>query len=145
MVLNKIRDLDIATSSFNYSKEIVHDVNYSKWVDFINSNKSYFIWEEETQRGKEVLKNIEKLPDWVREGRLKGLNRKNALAEFDDKNDCYSFRVSYSEENKRIRVAFEKTPTIEQIKLLYRMANQINALLLKDGTEIIDEKIISDL
>jgi len=34
------------------------DIDYKKWIDFIESHKDYFIWYEDTEEGKEVLKNI---------------------------------------------------------------------------------------
>lgn len=145
MDLNKIRDLDIAKTPFKYSKDILESIDYLKWVEFIEKNRNYFIWEEETTKGLEILKNINKVPEWAREGRLSGLNKKNAFAEFNEAKGFYLLQISYSQENKRIRISFEMQPSLEQIKLFYKMAKHLDALLLKDGTEIIDDQLINKL
>lgn len=51
----------------------------------------------------------------------------------------------FHRELKYIVVSFEKKVEIKDLRLFLDMANYLDAYLLKDGTEIIDEKVIDSL
>jgi hypothetical protein len=145
MNLKKVRDLDIAKNSFGFSSEIKESLDYNKWIEFIDSQLDYFTWRENTAEGIETLNNINQIPESFREGVLQGLNKVVAYSEYNQKKGYYDLNVGFSKENKRIRISFERPPTIKELKRFFSMANHLDALLLKDGKEIIDEKIIESL
>lgn len=54
------------------------DIDYKKWIDFIESHKDYFIWYEDTEEGKEVLKNIDEIPEDFKSRVSYSLSKTNA-------------------------------------------------------------------
>jgi len=142
MDIKKIRELNIAKNQFHLSREIKEDIDYLKWIEFIDNNQNYFKWRENTAKKKETLVNINKIPESFRERVLEGLNKLVCYAGFDEAKGSYDINVGYVKGYNRISINFERTPKIEDLKILLEMANHLDALLLKDGTEIIDEKII---
>ena len=55
-----MKKIKIGRYSFvNITKD--DDIDYKKWIDFIESHKDYFIWYEDKEDGKEVLKNIDEI------------------------------------------------------------------------------------
>lgn len=145
MNLKKVRDLDIAKNPFGLSSEIKEALDYQRWTKFIDSHLDYFIWRENTSEGIKTLANIDKVPESFREGVLVGLNKIVAYAEYNQKKGYYDLNVGYLKEYKRIVISFERSPTIEDLKRFLSMANNLDALLLKDGKQIIDEKMIESL
>lgn len=145
MNLKNTRDLKIAKDKIDFANNKNENLNYPNWVEFIDNHLNFFIWEEDTEKGKEVLKNIDKVPEWAREGRLTSLKKRNAFADFDKKKGYYNINTGFSSENNWISIGFERTPTIEELKIFVEMARHLDALLLKDGKEIIDEKVIESL
>lgn len=145
MDFKKLRDLDIAKNKFNFSTEISEELIYVDWVGYIESHSDYFTWREKTKEGEETLSNINKVPESFREGVLLGLNKIIAYAEFNQKKNLYDLNVGFVREYKRIRISFERKPNLEDLKRFLEMANYLDALLLVDGTTIIDEKMILGL
>ncbi len=144
MNLKKIRDLDIAKKPFDYSKDIEEDLDYSKWTGYIDMYSDYFIWDEDTEDGRLQLNSLDKIPEWAREKVLIGLNKGRCFAEFDKKKNHYLLSVAVHTELKRIRVTFERIPTIDDLKRFLDMANYLDAYLLNNGNEIIDEEFIEN-
>ena len=54
------------------------NVNYQKWIAFIETHKDYFIWYEDTEEGKEVLKNIDEIPEDFKSRVSYSLSKTNA-------------------------------------------------------------------
>lgn len=121
------------------------NINYSKWVEFIDAHPEDFIWYEDTKDGIEVLNNIEKVPEAFKERVMKGLNKCSCFKEFDSKKKYYNIHVGFNFTDNRVSIGFERTPKLEDLKIFIEMAKHLDALLLKDGTEIIDEKFINSL
>lgn len=121
------------------------NINYAKWVNFIDSKPNDFIWYENTTDGLEVLQNIDKVPLNFRERTLKGLNRYSCFKEFDKKKGYYNINVGFNDLDNLVSIGFERTPKLEDLKIFVEMAKHLDALLLKDGKEIIDEKMIESL
>ena len=53
------------------------DIDYKKWIDFIESHKDYFIWYEDTEDGIYRKNNMDKVPNDFKEGILYKLNKTN--------------------------------------------------------------------
>ncbi|HEY9007345.1 MAG TPA: hypothetical protein VIM75_14490 [Ohtaekwangia sp.] len=58
MNLKKIRDLDIAKNKVDFVNENNEQLDYLRWIDYIENHSEYFIWIENTVEGKETLANI---------------------------------------------------------------------------------------
>lgn len=121
------------------------DIQYSKWVEFIDSHPNDFIWYENTKDGIEIFQNIDKVPDSFRNRTLKGLNKYSCFKEFDVKKGYYNINLGFNDIDNLVSIGFERTPKLEDLKIFVEMAKHLDALLLKDGKEIIDEKMIESL
>jgi len=143
MNLKKIRDLAIAHSRYNYLSDIKKNIDYNIWVDYINNNSEIFVWAENTEEGKQNLANIDNIPESFRKRVLMAHNKQRCFFDFDDKKKSYNVTISYYGE--KIGIDFERIPKVEDLKTYLAMAKSLDALLLKDGAEIIDEKIIEGL
>jgi hypothetical protein len=120
-------------------------LDYKKWIDFIDKNQDEFVWYENTKAGKETLANIDKVPDDFKERVITGLNKITCLKELDEKKGNYNINCSFGSVNNWVSIGFERTPKLEDLKIFVEMAKHLDALLLIDGKEIIDEKIIESL
>lgn len=121
------------------------DIQYSKWVDFIDSHPEDFIWYENTKDGIEILQNINKVPENFRNRTLKGLNKYSCFKEFDVKKGYYNINLGFDDINNLVSIGFERTPRLEDLNIFVEMAKHLDALLLKDGKIVIDDKVIADL
>ncbi|WP_113637145.1 hypothetical protein [Nubsella zeaxanthinifaciens] len=126
-------------------EETVDDIDYQSWIDFIESHKNLFVWYEETTEGKDILYNIDKVPEWAKERVLYTLSKKRALASEELMKTPTDLVISYSESDKRISVSLEKNLNKKTGKLILEMAKHLDALMLVDGKKIIDEKMIDSL
>ena len=120
-------------------------LDYKKWIDFIDKNQDEFDWYENTKAGKETLANIDKVPDDFKERVIIGLNKITCLKELDEKKGNYNINCSFGSVNNWVSIGFERPTKLEDLKIFVAMAKHLDALLLKDGTEIIDEKMIESL
>lgn len=142
-ILKNIRELDIASEKFNFSDEISRAIDYTKWVEFIESND--FIWFERTDEGITIIEELETIPNDFRSSFLTMLNKVRCFRSFNIKKGKYEISVGYSKESKKVSISFERAPKVEDLRLFLEMANYLDALLLKDGKEIIDEDVIKAL
>jgi hypothetical protein len=120
-------------------------LNYEKWVEFVDKNQDNFIWYENTKSGLEAKANIDKVPEDFKERVFASLNKVRCFKEFDEEKGYYNINCGFSSANNWISIGFERTPKLEDLKIFVEMAKYLDALLLKDGTEIIDEKVIEEL
>jgi len=118
------------------------NVEYSKWIEFIDRHQDQFIWYENTKAGIEILSNIDKVPESFKERVVTGLNKCTCFKEFDDKKGYYNINCSFSSTNNWVSIGFERAPKLNDLKIFIEMAKHLDALLLKDGKDIIDEKVI---
>lgn len=132
----------IATNIIDSVFTKTNPLNYDKWVDFIDKNQSIFIWYEKTKSGLEIAENIDKVPVNFKEGVVASLKKVRCFTEFDDKKGYYNITCAFDSINNRISIGFERTPKLEDLKIFVIMAQHLDAFLLKDGKEIVDEKII---
>lgn len=138
--------LTIAKRPYNLIGEnTIDEIDYSKWVDFINSNSEYFIWYENTDAGKEALKTIDKVPDWAKERVSYSLNKKRAYSTNKLMKKPTELVVTYSESDSRVGISLEINLDKEVAMILISMAKHLDALLLKNGSEIINEDVLEEL
>ncbi|MEJ8591612.1 hypothetical protein JSO54_10250 [Riemerella anatipestifer] len=141
----KIRELYIASDKFDtFDKSHLKDLDYIKWKNYINTS-DLFVWFENTKDGQEVLSKMDTIPDDFKESFLSLFNYTSCYQDWNTKKNIYNVGVVFHKELKRITISFEKKVTISDLKLFLDMAKHLNALLLKDGMEIIDEKVIEKL
>ena len=145
MKLNKISEPTIAKERYDNSTKITAKLSYPKWVEFIEKNSDYFIWLEDTEKGKQTLANLDKVPESFREGVLKGHNKSRAFAEFNSQKGYYEMYVDFVEKYGLITTTFMKSITLKHLSILLDMANYLDAYLLNNGTEIIDEKVLNTM
>lgn len=117
-------------------------MEYERWVDFIEKHKEEFIWKENTEDGKKSLQNINNVPEDFRDRILASLNKVVCFKEFDNYKEAYNISVSFTKSTNWISIQFARAPKLDDLKIFVEMAMHLDALLLKDGTEIIDEKVI---
>ena len=144
MKFNRSTHFYIATNIMDSVFKKIQPLNYEKWVDFVDRNQSEFIWYEKTKSGLEAAANIDKVPEDFKEGVVASLNKVSCFKEFDEKKGYYNINCGFSSRNNWISIGFERTPKLEDLKIFVEMAKHLGALLLVDGTGIIDEKMIEN-
>lgn len=122
------------------SEDTKGEIDYVKWVNFIETHPQHFIWYENTEEGKEALKNIDKVPQWAKERVLYSLNKRKAHCTSELMPKPTDLVIAFSSSDNRVGISMEKNMTKKVAEVLISMANSLNALLLKNGNEIIDEK-----
>lgn len=144
MKIKDIQDPTIAKEIYEQARFIKDKLSYEKWVEFIDKHQDYFTWEDDTQDGINRKNNIDKIPEWAREGILNSYKSK-ALAEFNIKKGWYEIVLAFHKDLGIITTTFQKPIREKHLFILLNLANYLDAFLLKDGTEIIDEKVIEKL
>ncbi|MBJ2124824.1 hypothetical protein [Flavobacterium sp. IB48] len=119
-------------------KDSKEKISYEKWVDFIESNKEYFIWYENTEEGRKTLLNINQVPDWAKQGLLQRLNKTNAYSTNKIVAHPFDFIVRYFSEEGIVRIDIEKKMTKELLSILLEMAVFLNGKLVINGIEEIE-------
>lgn len=109
------------------------NVNYQKWVTFIENHKSYFIWYEDTEEGKKIRERIDEFSQRVKEGVLYKLSKTNVYCTKKLSENSWDCIISYNIENN-ISVHLEKKITKSIAEILLEMADYLEAKI------IIDEK-----
>lgn len=120
-------------------------IEYAKWVEFIDSHPNEFIWKENTIDGIKTLANIDKIPESFKERVLASLNKGACYKEFDENKGYYNINLGFNFIDSIVSIGYERTPKLEDLKIFLEMAKYLDALLLKNGKEIIDEKMIESL
>jgi hypothetical protein len=137
-------ELSIAKEKYEYSNRVKEKLDYNKWVDFIEQNSDYFIWDENTPDGIHLRENIDKVPDWAREGILNS-NKGKALAEFNTKKGWHEIVIVFHKDTGVVKTTFMKKITKSHLRRFLDMATYLDAYLLNNGNEIIDEKFMESL
>lgn len=145
----KITRNDIVTIAKKTHKitgeKTIDDIDYQSWIDFIESHENLFVWYENTIDGKSVLNSIDKVPDWAKERVLYSLHKKQVYVTQEVMKNPTDLVIIYSESDKRVTISLDKNLSKNAGKILFSMAKHLGALLLKDGKQIIDEKMIESL
>lgn len=145
MDIKKIKDLTIAKEKFDPFDGPKLPLDYEKWVKYIENNKSYYTWAEDTENGKIALANIDKVPEWAKVNVLASYNKGRCYAEYNDKKLYYDVIVTFYEELNKVQIDFEKTISKKDLQKAFDMAKSLNALLLHNRKEIITENMINQL
>ncbi|WP_077399065.1 hypothetical protein [Cellulophaga omnivescoria] len=140
----KISDPWISKEKFKNISKIKEKISYDAYIEFIDTHQDYFTWEEETEQGKNTLKNLDEIPKAFRDGILKSHSKQKANAEFNLKKRYYEVVVQFNEELGVIRTTFQKKIKKHHLELLLEMANYLDALLLVDGTKIINKETLKN-
>lgn len=141
----KISDPWISKEKFKNISKIEEKLTYDSYIEFIDAHQDYFTWEEETEQGKNTLKNLDEIPKSFRDGILKSHSKQKANAEFNSKKGYYEVIVQFNEDLGVIRTTFQKKIKKHHLELLLEMANHLDALLLVDGIKIINEETLNEL
>jgi hypothetical protein len=143
--LKSIRELYIANAPVNFLDESnLRTLDYKKWKEYV-SDSDFFVWFEDTKDGKSILKKIDTIPDDFKDSILALFNQTSCYADFNLKKNNYNIGIIFYDELRRIVISFERKVTINDLKIFLDMANYLDAYLLNNGTEIIDEKVIESL
>ena len=142
--MKKIKDLYIAKEKFSNINKMEKKIDYEKWKKFIDTHKDYFTWEDDTADGIYRKNNIDKIPEWAREGILNSQKGK-ALAEFNKKKGWYEVVLSFHKDLGIITTTFQKKIEKKHLLHLLELANYLDALLLIDGKTVIDQQFIEEL
>ncbi|RKF03595.1 hypothetical protein C8N26_1985 [Tenacibaculum lutimaris] len=136
MKLNKIRNIEIAKEKYEWVNDVKIKVDYKKWVEFIDNNQDYFIWDENTKSGIHLRENMDKVPKNFRVP-LSSISKTKAHSNYNEKEEYYETRILYHKEFGIIIIKFENKPKRRDVEIFIEMAEYLEAYLLIDGTKII--------
>ena len=126
-------ELIVAKEEFSDTQKLKSKINYYEWVDFIDNNKYYFTWLEESTKGKNLIDNFDKIPEDFRNGIMKQLNKGQAFAEYNDKKDWYEMVIDYNPEYGFVRITLMKRINKKILEKLLEMTKCLDGYLLKNG------------
>lgn len=131
--------IKIATSKYKLlGEQPIKKIDYNKWVKFIEAHKDYFVWYEDTPDGIDAKQNIDKVPDWAREGTLKRLNKLCAYSTNKVEKKTYDFIVDYGINDGMVRINIERKMTRLIAEILLEMAKFLDGKIIINGTEILE-------
>ena len=107
------------------------NVNYQKWITFIENHKSYFIWYEDTEEGKKIRERIDEFSQRVKEGVLYKLSKTNVYCTKKLSENSWDCIISYNIENN-LSVYLEKKITKPIAEILLEMADYLEAKIIID-------------
>ena len=145
MKFNKNAIFNIAKSRILNANTKLEPLDYKKWQEFVENYNEYFIWNENTEEGKKRLQNIDNVPEEFKCRVLARLSKGVCFLRFNNMTKLYDISITFYCELNWITIQFAHNPKIEELKLFLDMANYLDAYLLYNGNEIIDEKVIESL
>lgn len=145
MKLREIKDPWIAKEKFDYIANVQQKLNHEKWIEFIDKNLDYYTWLEDTADGRKTLDNLEAIPMEFRQSILDTHSKSKVYAEFSTKKKYYGVIITFNKDFGVIGTTFQKPITQEHLRKLLDMAIFLNANVLNNGNEIIDEKMLGEL
>ena len=143
--VGKLRELYIVKEKNDFSEKNTNRVDYQKWVEFVEKNKETYMWFEDTQKGENILKNIDSIPNDFRDSFLSLFNHTSCFYNYNNKKNCYNVGLIFHKKLKRITIYFERKIEKLDLELLFSMANYLDALLLIDEKTVIDQQFIEEL
>ncbi|CAI9429310.1 PH domain-containing protein [Candidatus Ornithobacterium hominis] len=129
MKIGRNDNIKIVGMKSDLKSNSIEKIDYLKWIEFIEFNKDYFVWYENTEDGKHVLENITKVPDWAKEGVLYNLNKTTVYSTNKIVENQHDLVVRYFE-NGSIKIDIEKKMKKEVAKILLEMANYLEGELI---------------
>ncbi|GIM53310.1 hypothetical protein [Capnocytophaga cynodegmi] len=61
-----MKKLKVGRNSFIKIKKEEENIDYQKWIIFIENHKNYFIWYEYTDEGKKVAERLDEFSDRIK-------------------------------------------------------------------------------
>lgn len=113
MKIGKSDNIKIISKEFNLQSKSLKKIDYDKWIEFIESNKAYFVWYENTEEGIKLSKSINEVPDWAKDGVLYRLNKSIAYSTDKIVKKSYDLIIRYFDDEGIIKVDIEKKMTSE--------------------------------
>ena len=126
-----MKKIKIGRNSFIIIKKEDKNIDYQKWIIFIENHKNFFIWYEDTEDGKKVMERIDEFSDRIKRGILYKLNRTNVYCTKELSKNSWDCIISYNTENN-ISVHLEKKITKKIAEILLKMANYLEAKIIID-------------
>lgn len=120
-------------------------LDYSKWVDYIDSHKNIFVWREETSLGHSIMNNINEYSPEIKIRVLRSLNKLACYFHFNPKGKHYFVNINFDPDENIIFIGFERKPNKNDLLILLDMANHLDANLLYGHTKIINKEVIDSL
>lgn len=141
MKLRGIKDVTIAREKYKWSKQISKKLSYDKWIKYIDANQDYFVWLENTEKGRERLRNINKIPESFKIGILEQLNKTQALAEYNNLKGWHEIIIDFHKDLGILKTTIMKNITKDHLKRLLNMANYLDAYLLNNGMRLLTKRL----
>ena len=136
-----MKKIKIGRNSFIIIQKEDENIDYQKWIIFIENHKNFFIWYEDTEDGKKVMERIDEFSDRIKRGILYKLNRTNVYCTKELSKNSWDCIISYNTENN-ISVHLEKKITKKIAEILLKMANYLEAkIIIDDKKEFISLKL----
>ena len=126
-----MKKIKIGRNSFIIIQKEDENIDYQKWIIFIENHKNFFIWYEDTEDGKKVMERIDEFSDRIKRGILYKLNRTNVYCTKELSKNSWDCIISYNTENN-ISVHLEKKITKKIAEVLLKMANYLEAKIIID-------------
>ena len=126
-----MKKIKIGRNSFIIIHKEDKNIDYQKWIIFIENHKNFFIWYEDTEDGKKVMERIDEFSDRIKRGILYKLNRTNVYCTKELSKNSWDCIISYNTENN-ISVHLEKKITKKIAEILLKMANYLEAKIIID-------------
>ena len=126
-----MKKIKIGRNSFIIIQKEDKNIDYQKWIIFIENHKNFFIWYEDTEDGKKVMERIDEFSDRIKRGILYKLNRTNVYCTKELSKNSWDCIISYNTENN-ISVHLEKKITKKIAEVLLKMANYLEAKIIID-------------
>ena len=126
----KQSDMRIGRNNFINIKGNNEQIDFQKWIAFIETHKDYFIWYEDTEEGKEVLKNIDEIPEDFKSRVSYSLSKTNAYCTKKLSKNFGDCIVKYA--INEVSVSLEKKITKPIAEILLEMANYLEAKIIID-------------
>jgi len=135
----------IAKNKMTNANTVLERLDYQKWIGFVENHSDIFTWKENTTEGIQIIKDIDNVPEDFKERVLASLNKISCYANFNKQKKTYDIYAGFNSKFNWITISFASTLKLEDLRVFVEMANHLDALLLKDGTDIIDERVIDSL
>lgn len=126
-----MKKLKIGRNSFIYIRKTSGTISYRKWIEYIEQNREYFIWYENTTKGQTIQKKVDEFSEDIRPAILYMLNKSNVYCTNKLSKNYWDCVVTYINSGE-LSVSLEK-----------RISKIIAAKLL-EMAEYLDAKIVID-
>ena len=130
-----MKKLKIGRNSFIYIRKTSGTISYRKWVEYIEQNREYFIWYENTTKGQTIQKKVDEFSEDIRPAILYMLNKSNVYCTNKLSKNYWDCVVTYINSGE-LSVSLEKRISKKIAAKLLEMAEYL------DAKSVIDEKYL---